>query len=146
MWSHLICCSINKTSKRHIFARIRVVWAILCENPPPAGLSCTWVPKKVCIRKNVVIIRAYVQKPPRPWVDLRRFGIGVVKELHAGTAYAVDRRDKWTARRTLWLHNVARRSPIVYVISTAEWWRSLDVEHTNVSDCIFTFWTSYSAR
>ena len=37
--------NVNETPKRHILARIRVVWAIKRENPS-AGLTCRWVHKK----------------------------------------------------------------------------------------------------
>ena len=37
--------NVNETPKRHILARIRVVWAIKRENPS-AGLTCRWVHEK----------------------------------------------------------------------------------------------------
>jgi len=40
-----------KIPKRYIHARVRVVWAIMRENPP-TGLTCRWVPQKRGINKN----------------------------------------------------------------------------------------------
>ena len=37
--------NINEIPKRHILARVRVVWAIKHENPS-TGLTCRWVPEK----------------------------------------------------------------------------------------------------
>ena len=37
--------NVNETPKRHILARIRVVWAIKRENPS-TGLTCRWVDEK----------------------------------------------------------------------------------------------------
>ena len=37
--------NVNETPKRHILARVRVVWAIKRENPS-TGLTCRWVQKK----------------------------------------------------------------------------------------------------
>ena len=37
--------NVNKTPKRHILARVRVVWAIKRENPP-SHLTCRWVDEK----------------------------------------------------------------------------------------------------
>jgi len=49
--------------KRHILARVRIVWATKCENPP-TGLTCRWVPKKEGInKKNFVTFHALDQKP-----------------------------------------------------------------------------------
>ena len=37
--------NVNKTPKRHILARVRVVWAIQRKNPS-TGLTCRWVHEK----------------------------------------------------------------------------------------------------
>jgi len=56
--------NVNETPKRHILARVRVVWAIKRENPS-SRLTCRWVhEKKVKIKKKFVIFHLFAQKPP----------------------------------------------------------------------------------
>ena len=56
--------NVNETPKKHILARVRVVWAINRENPS-SRLTCRWVHEKKGInKKNFVIFHPFAQKPP----------------------------------------------------------------------------------
>ena len=56
----------EKIPKRHILARVGVVWAIMCKNPLTA-LACRWVPQKgVSIKIILVIFYACAQNSPPP--------------------------------------------------------------------------------
>jgi len=57
--------NVNETPKRHILARIRVVWAIKRENPS-AGLTCRWVHEK-----KFSLYFTYLPRSP-PWTDLHQ--------------------------------------------------------------------------
>ena len=58
------CKIVNTSLKRHILARVRVVWAIMRENPS-TGLTCKWVlKKKAQIKIILVIFHPCAQKPP----------------------------------------------------------------------------------
>jgi len=54
----------EQNPKRHILARVRVVWAIMRKNPS-TGLTCRWVLQSRGINKN-----NFAEKPP--WTDVHR--------------------------------------------------------------------------
>ena len=56
--------NVNETPKRHIFARVRVVWAIKRENPS-TGLTCRWVQKKGINLENSLYFTHLPRSPHR---------------------------------------------------------------------------------
>ena len=63
--------NVNETPKRHILARVRVVWAIKRENPS-SRLTCRWVHEKKGINKKKISL--YFTHLPRspPSTDLHQ--------------------------------------------------------------------------
>jgi len=55
---------MKKPKKRHILARVRVVWAIMRENTS-TGMTCMWVPKKGRNKKV-----GYISPMSLPWTDV----------------------------------------------------------------------------
>ena len=67
----------TKTPKRHILARVRVVWTIKRENPS-SRLTCRWVDeKKVWIKKNCYILPICPEAPHRRRRICTKFGAAV---------------------------------------------------------------------
>ena len=60
----------QRNPKRHILVRVRVVWAIVRENPS-TRLTCRWVSEKRVIDKNWL----YFTHSPisSPWTDVHQF-------------------------------------------------------------------------
>jgi len=72
--------NVNKTTKWHILVRVRVVWAIMHENPL-TRLTCTWVHKTRGINKNnlgyISPIRS--ETPPPHGRMCTKFGTAVLR-------------------------------------------------------------------
>jgi len=62
--------NVNETPRRHIPARIRVVWAIKRENPS-SRLTCRWVHEKKGINKKNSLYFTHLPRSP-PWTDLHQ--------------------------------------------------------------------------
>ena len=81
--------NVNETPKRHILARVRVVWAIKRENPS-SRLTCRWVDEK---RYNIffVIFHLFAQKPPHRRI-CTKFGAAVgTADISTCTKFLGDR-------------------------------------------------------
>ena len=60
----------GELSLSHARPVVRVVWAMMLENPS-TGLTCRWVPPKMGINKNNFgYILPMCPKPPPPWTDM----------------------------------------------------------------------------
>ena len=62
--------NVNETPKRHILARVHVVWAINRENPS-SRLTCRWVHEKKGINKKISLYFAHLPRSP-PSTDLHQ--------------------------------------------------------------------------
>ena len=90
MWSN-----VNETPKRHILARIRVVWAIKRENPS-TGLTCRWVHEKKGInKKNFRYISPICPEAPRGRI-CTKFGTAVgVADVITSNKFFGDGEGMW---------------------------------------------------
>ena len=107
--------SVKNYHKRHILAWVRVVWAIMRENPS-TGLTCRWVPPKRGI--NTVRGDGCCQMTPHSGpttggtlvtIHGRRFGNGTLSELDSNATVRIGSADCAVLSRnsTVWAIIVA---------------------------------------